>query len=186
MRNLLGTLLLSAGVPMITAGDEWGRSQRGNNNAYCHDSELTWLSWHQSPWQRDLRELTKTLLRLRRENPALRPARFAREDMATPNASELAWYAPSGEPMTSREWHAPETRCIQYFATSTPEFEERNRILLVVNGDGDCTVTLPRHEDVEDYELLWASADDAAHGTVHAPGTEYDVPGPSLALFRAR
>ena len=52
MRNLLGTLLLSAGIPMLTAGDEFGRSQRGNNNAYCHDSPLTWLSWDHAPWQR--------------------------------------------------------------------------------------------------------------------------------------
>jgi glycogen operon protein len=186
MRNLLGTLLLSAGVPMLTAGDEWGRSQRGNNNAYCHDSELTWLSWHQSPWQRELREVTKRLLHLRRENPALRPIRFAREDMTTPSASELSWYAASGHPMTSREWHAPDTRCIQYFATSTPEFEDPNRILLVVNGDGDATVTLPSHEGVEDFELLWTSADDTEHGSVHVPGSGYPIPGPALALFRAR
>ncbi|GMA91897.1 glycogen operon protein GlgX homolog [Homoserinibacter gongjuensis] len=78
VRNLLGTLLLSAGVPMLTAGDEFGRSQRGNNNAYCHDSELTWLSWDRSDWQEDLFEVVKTLIRLRRENPALRPVRYGR------------------------------------------------------------------------------------------------------------
>src|SRR6185312_2571685 len=71
IRNLLGTLLLSAGLPMITAGDEFGRSQRGNNNAYCHDSVLTWLPWEREDWQDNLLAVSRTLLRLRRENPAL-------------------------------------------------------------------------------------------------------------------
>ena len=68
MRNLLGTLLLSAGIPMITAGDEFGRSQRGNNNAYCQDSELTWLDWSLDDWQKDLHRVSRRLLALRREN----------------------------------------------------------------------------------------------------------------------
>jgi glycogen operon protein len=70
MRNLLGTLLLSAGIPMLTAGDEFGRTQRGNNNAYCHDSELTWLPWEHSQWQDDLLAVSRELISLRRENPA--------------------------------------------------------------------------------------------------------------------
>ena len=78
IRNLLGTLLLSAGIPMLTAGDEFGRTQRGNNNAYCHDSELTWLSWEREDWQLELHAVVRQLIRLRRENPALRPVRFGR------------------------------------------------------------------------------------------------------------
>ena len=77
IRNLLGTLLLSAGVPMLTAGDEYGRSQRGNNNAYCHDSDLTWLAWRdERARRRHSLATTRQLLRLRAENPALRPVRF--------------------------------------------------------------------------------------------------------------
>ena len=71
-RNLLATLLLSAGVPMLTAGDETGRTQGGNNNAYCLDDETTWVSWEHEPWQRDLYGWTRTLLALRREHPSLR------------------------------------------------------------------------------------------------------------------
>ena len=92
MRNLLGTLLLSAGVPMITAGDEFARTQRGNNNAYCHDSALTWMSWDHAPWQDDLFAHVQRLLRLRSENPALRPSRFAKLDERTPSASVMEWY----------------------------------------------------------------------------------------------
>ncbi|WP_210480878.1 glycogen debranching protein GlgX [Naasia sp. SYSU D00948] len=186
MRNLLGTLLLSAGVPMITAGDEFGRSQRGNNNAYNQDSELTWMAWQHRPWQRDLREVTKRLLRLRRENPALRPSRFARAGAPTPNASEMSWYSPRGTPMASRDWHAPDARCIQYLAATTPESEEFNMVLLVVCGaEHECSVRLPDHAGVSGYELLWTSADDSAFGTVHETRSTYAVPGPALALFRA-
>ena len=66
MRNLLGTVLLATGVPMINAGDEFGRTQRGNNNTYCQDNDLSWFSWHLQPWQNDLLETTRYLTQLRR------------------------------------------------------------------------------------------------------------------------
>ncbi|MCU1437725.1 MAG: glgX [Naasia sp.] len=186
MRNLMGTLLLSAGIPMITAGDEFGRTQHGNNNAYCHDSELTWLSWQHAGWQRELHAVVAKLLRLRRENPALRPVRYSVPNTHTPSASEMSWYAADGQPMTSHDWADPGTRCLQYVASSTPEVEAPNRVLLVVNGaEHDCTVTLPPHEGVADWELLWTSADDAAEGEMLPVGGEYPLPGPALALFRA-
>jgi glycogen debranching enzyme len=186
MRNLMGTLLLSAGVPMITAGDEFGRSQRGNNNAYCQDSELTWMTWEHPAWQRELHEVTKRLLRLRRENGALRPSHYARDGAHTPNAAEMSWYSVAGASMTSRDWHAPETRCIQYISASTSESGEVNRVLIVVAGAEEvCPVVLPEHEGVERYTLLWTSADDGASGTEHAPLSTYAVDGPALALFRA-
>ncbi|HEY8590658.1 MAG TPA: glycogen debranching protein GlgX [Naasia sp.] len=186
MRNLLGTLLLSAGIPMLTAGDEFGRSQQGNNNPYCHDSELTWMSWQHSLWQQDLRKVTTKLLRLRRENPALRPSRYSVPHTRTPSASELSWYGEDGGPMTSHAWHDPGARCIQYVASSTPETEDANRVLLIINGsERDCAPTLPAHDDVGAYELLWTSADDAAEGDRLSPGDEFRLPGPALALFRA-
>ena len=146
MRNLLGTLLLSAGVPMLTAGDEFGRTQRGNNNAYCHDSELTWLRWDREPWQEELYAVVRQLIKLRRENPALRPVRFGRWGETTPSASQMDWYNADGESMTLEDWDSPAKRTLQYLAASTPEFEEFNRILLVVHGlETEVTVTLPAH-----------------------------------------
>ena len=135
MRNLLGTLLLSAGIPMLTAGDEMGRTQRGNNNAYCHDSPLTWLAWDTDPWQDDLRAHVATLIRLRRENPALRPIRFARLGERTPSASVMGWYDEHGETMSIDRWTDPAHRTLQYVAASTPETEAFNRILLIVHGN---------------------------------------------------
>jgi glycogen operon protein len=161
MRNLLGTLLLSAGVPMITAGDEFGRTQHGNNNAYCQDSELTWLDWTLDGWQQDLLATTQTLVRLRAENPALRPLRYARLGASVPGASEMDWFDASGATMSQDDWQSPENRTLQYLAASTPEFEEPNRILLIVHGlESDVDVTLPPHEGVTGYTLLWDSADE--------------------------
>jgi glycogen operon protein len=188
MRNLLGTLLLSAGIPMITAGDEFGRSQRGNNNAYCHDSELTWVSWKHEPWQTELLEVTTTLLRLRRENPALRPGRFGRSGETVPSATQMDWYNREGLAMSDVDWDSPAERTLQYLAASTPEFEGLNRILLVVHGlDQAVTVTLPEHEGVTGYELLWDSAVGSVVGAPapHGPGSELTVTGASMQLFRA-
>jgi glycogen operon protein len=188
MRNLLGTLLLSAGVPMVTAGDEYGRTQRGNNNAYCHDSELTWLSWKREPWQRELEEVARTLIRLRRENPALRPVHYARFGETVRGASQMDWFNDEGLSMSEEDWNSPEERTLQYLAASTPEFEGFNRILLVVHGlEEQTTVTLPEHEGVNGYTLLWDSAEDTLDDRTieHMPGSELLVSPTSMQLFRA-
>jgi len=188
VRNLLGTLLLSAGIPMLTAGDEFGRTQRGNNNAYCHDDELTWLSWDREPWQQDLLSVVKQLIRLRRENPALRPVRYGRFGETTPSASQMDWYNKQGLSMSPDDWDSPAERTLQFLAASTPEFEEFNRILLVVHGlETSATVTLPQHEGVSGYIPLWDSSDDELpdDGGHHAPGDALEVGPTSMRLFRA-
>lgn len=188
IRNLLGTLLLSAGVPMITAGDEFGRTQRGNNNAYCHDDELTWMTWERETWQTELFGVVRRLIRLRRENPALRPVRFGRFGEVIPSASQMDWYNKQGLSMSLEDWDSPGERTLQYLAASTPEFEEFNRILLVVHGlETEVTVTLPEHEGVTGYTLLWDSArdDDVEPGTEHAPGDDLRVGPTSMLLLRA-
>ncbi|MGV8884210.1 MAG: glycogen debranching protein GlgX [Microbacteriaceae bacterium] len=188
MRNLLGTLLLSAGIPMITAGDEYGRSQRGNNNAYCHDSELTWMSWERDDWQQELLETSRTLLRLRRDNPALRPVRFGRFGETVPSATQMDWYNPEGLSMSEDDWNSPATRTLQYLAASTPEVEEFNRILLIVHGlEHDVTVTLPEHEGVTSFTLLWDSAARSPDETPDdvGPGSEVTITATSMRLYRA-
>lgn len=188
MRNLLGTLLLSAGVPMITAGDEFGRTQRGNNNAYCHDSPLTWLPWEHAPWQEDLAAHVRHLLALRAGNPALRPARFARDDQRIPSASVMDWYDENGETMSGERWTDPGHRTLQYVATSTPENEALNRVLLIVHGnESPVDVTLPAIEGVSRYAAVWSSADErpGSPPTGHAPRTVVAVSGTSMRLFVA-
>ena len=188
MRNLLGTLLLSAGVPMITAGDEFARTQHGNNNAYCHDSPLTWLPWEHEPWQLDILAHVRTLVRLRRENPALRPIHFAHPEERVANASVMDWYDELGEMMSIERWTNPSHRTLQYVATSIPEGEDVNRVLLMVHGDeSPAAVVLPRIDDVIRFVSLWSSADDrpGADGPAFAPGDTVHLPGTSMRLLRA-
>jgi glycogen operon protein len=187
MRNLLGTLLLSAGVPMLTAGDEFGRTQRGNNNAYCHDSPLTWLPWEHAPWQHDLFAHVQHLLLLRRENPALRPRRFAQLGEHVPSASVMEWYDEHGETMSIERWTNPAHRTLQYVAASTPEHEAFNRILLIVHGtEQPIEVTLPSVADASRYTPLWSSTDETPvpGRPDHRPGDTVAVPGTSMHLFR--
>jgi len=188
MRNLLGTLLLSAGIPMLTAGDEFGRGQRGNNNAYNHDGELTWLSWDRAEWQDALLEVARQLLRFRRDNPAIRPGRYGKWGETVPSATQMDWYNKEGLSMTEEDWDSPLERTLQYLAASTPEFEDFNRILLIVHGlEDDVTVMLPAHEGVAGYSLLWDSAlEEHADPLVdYLPGSERIVSGTSMQLFRA-
>ncbi|MFI5061045.1 MAG: glycogen debranching protein GlgX [Actinomycetales bacterium] len=189
IRNLMGTLLLSAGVPMITAGDEFGRSQRGNNNAYCQDSELTWLSWLRTREQREFLDTTKRLLELRRQNPALRPSKFAVFGQTTKNASHMDWYDAGGNLMDDEDWNSPENRTLQYLAASTPDREDFNRILLIVHGvEDDVQVALPVAPGVTSYTLLWDSATELPieeDNTEIPPGSERLVGGASMQLYRA-
>ncbi|MCU0295308.1 MAG: glycogen debranching protein GlgX [Candidatus Nanopelagicales bacterium] len=103
-RNLMATLLLSQGVPMILHGDEMGRTQRGNNNAYCQDNELTWVDW-QNP-DRDLLEFTRLLTALRRRHPVFRRQRFfqGRRIESWDQVPDISWLRPSGDPMTDEDW----------------------------------------------------------------------------------
>lgn len=188
IRNLAGTLLLSAGVPMITAGDELARTQAGNNNAYCHDSPLTWVDWQLADWQVAVLEHVRRLLRVRAENPALRPVRFDDRDDAVPEASVIHWFDEAGEPMTHERWTDAEQRTLQYVAGSTPAHEPENRVLLVIHGrESDTEVVLPRIPGVSGFVSLWSSEDERPRreGAPLAPGTRLAVSGPTLHLLRA-
>ena len=113
-RSLLATLLLSAGVPMLTAGDETGRTQGGNNNAYCLDDETTWVSWEHKPWQRDLYGWTRALLALRRDHPVAAARALLRRSSALAEGSPppLAWFGADGAPMTAERWFDHDQRII--------------------------------------------------------------------------
>ncbi len=107
-RNLLGTLLLSAGVPMILGGDEMGRTQDGNNNAYCQDNELSWHDWDHV--DENLLAFTRTALALRRANPALRPRDYLRTEEGGP--SQMVLYRPDGQRMSAEDWQNPSARSL--------------------------------------------------------------------------
>src|SRR5690606_29991549 len=102
IRNFLATLLLSTGVPMITAGDERGRTQLGNNNAYCQDNEVSWLDWREADEWAKLTEFVRTLLRIRREHRVFRRDWFfsGKRQRGT-DRTDVGWFAPSGQVMTT-------------------------------------------------------------------------------------
>jgi isoamylase len=107
-RNLLATLLLSQGVPLLRGGDELAHTQQGNNNAYCQDNAISWLPW---PGEEDLTELVARVILLRRQSPA-----FAHRQVLRPDADaardDLAWFRPDGAPMAPGDWGDPQARAI--------------------------------------------------------------------------
>jgi glycogen operon protein len=103
------TLLLSAGMPLLLGGDELGRTQRGNNNAYCQDNEITWFDW--SAVDEDLLRFTKELIALRRGHPVFRRRRYS----TGKEAADLRWFTPSGTEMTAEDWADPNARAVALF-----------------------------------------------------------------------
>ncbi|MCR8670906.1 glycogen debranching protein GlgX [Agrococcus sp. HG114] len=184
MRNLLGTLLVSAGVPMLTMGDEFGRTQRGNNNAYCQDSALTWMRWERKDWQDAFLEQTRRLLRLRREHPALRPREYGQGGQRVAGSSRLDWYNADGLHMTIDDWDHSHDRTMQMLAESTPVDEPYSRVLVIFHGSPrDRVVVLPEADGTTDYELLWDSALDGAGEELVPPGAEIGITPMSLRVY---
>ncbi|MGB8170085.1 MAG: glycogen debranching protein GlgX [Chthoniobacteraceae bacterium] len=113
-RNFLTTLLLSQGVPMITAGDEYGRTQRGNNNTYCQDNELNWLAWAtRGPREAELEIFTRRLIALRRKHPIFRRTKFFHgRKIRGAKVKDILWLNDSGREMTSGDWTSPHFRAL--------------------------------------------------------------------------
>jgi glycogen operon protein len=129
-RNLLATMLLSQGVPMILYGDEAARTQHGNNNTYCHDDELTWLHWDEV--DAELLEYTASLAWLRRDHPVFRRRRFfLGRPLAEGGAKDVAWYRPDGREMTTRDWHRPSAKalCVLLNGKALADRDERGQWL---------------------------------------------------------
>ncbi len=112
-RNFLTTLILSQGVPMLCGGDEYGRSQDGNNNAYCQDNELSWLSWERLPWQQQQENFTAKLIHFRHAHPIFRrPKFFQGRKIRGMEAKDLLWFNADGSEMTDEHWNRSFIRCI--------------------------------------------------------------------------
>lgn len=126
-RNMMATLLLSTGVPMITAGDEMGRTQGGNNNAYCQDSPVSWVNWSTQETWADQVSLTRALLTLRRNHPVLRRPHFGYHTEVRDAAGhglgrvELAWFTESGIEMATDHWHDPGRRTLAMYLSDVEE-----------------------------------------------------------------
>jgi isoamylase len=132
-RNFLAMLFLSQGVPMLLAGDEFGRSQGGNNNAYCQDNEISWVDWKWDRPRRALLEFTELLIRIFHQHPVLRRSHFFQgRRIRGSEVKDLAWFRPDGKEMTDEDWANPEIRCfgLRLAGDAIEEVDERgNRVV---------------------------------------------------------
>ena len=167
-RNLLATLMFSQGVRMLSHGDEMGRTQRGNNNAYCQDNEISWANWDLDSSDRSLLEFTRECLRIFRSNPVLRRRSFFRgRPLAGDGVKDLTWLQPDGREMQDRDWGDQENRILGMLVhgRATDEVDERGRpvygetLLLLLNGGWRSRVfTLPRVERPGTWEEMLNTA----------------------------
>jgi isoamylase len=112
-RNFLATLFLSQGVPMLLSGDEFGRTQQGNNNAYCQDNEISWLNWQRDEQQNQLFEFTRKLILLRCTHRVFRRSKFFQgRRIRSSEIKDVMWFNPGGEEMSDEEWNSPFVRCL--------------------------------------------------------------------------
>ncbi|QNP69507.1 glycogen debranching protein GlgX [Streptomyces roseirectus] len=187
-RNFVATLMLSQGVPMISHGDEFGRTQRGNNNAYCQDSELSWVHWPEDD-DGDLLAFTRALVGLRREHPVFRRRRFfhGRPVEGThDDLSDIAWFTPEGREMTDQDWTSATASALTVFlngrAISEPgprgERITDDSFLLMFNpSPRSLTFTVP-----VDHGPRWRLVLDTDHPTLTAPTPKISA-GDQLSLI---
>ena len=174
-RNFLATLLLSQGVPMLSAGDELGRTQRGNNNAYCHDSELSWLDWENT--DEALLGFAWRLITLRKKHPLFRRRTY-------PKPENTAWLSPEGREMTDQDWNLPFARCLGCLMVGQRLYERDERGEPVM--DDDLLVLMNAHHDALDFvlpEAPWLVLLDTARDEPAVPAKSYRLEARSLVLL---
>ena len=174
-RNLLATLLFSQGVPLLTAGDELGRTQHGNNNAYCHDSELSWIDWEHADEQ--LLSFAHTVLGLRKKHPLFRRRTY-------PKPEDTTWLAPEGREMAESDWKLPFARCFGMLMVGRRLAERDERGAPI--DDDDLLLLLNAHHDAIAFSLpeaAWTVLLDTARPGATVEGTTYSLQARSLALL---
>jgi glycogen operon protein len=193
--NILATLCLSNGVPMITAGDERGRTQRGNNNAFCQDNATSWVDWRQNDAWLDLYEITRTALRIRREHPALRQRHwFEGRPTIKGGPKDLAWIHPAGREMTREDWQDGGLRAIGMFVSGSPlrapgprgEVQQDSSFLLWLNGgeaSADCVQ--PANQWVQAGTVVLSTDDLLPPGTTVKAGETLQLSPRALVLLQA-
>jgi isoamylase len=192
-RNLMATLLLSQGTPMMLAGDEFGHTQRGNNNAYAQDNDITWLDWENiGPEGRDLLEFTRKLIALRRTYPILHRGRFlVGEHNEELDVKDVTWLSPSGDEMVREQWEDAHAKCFGML------LDGRAQVTGIKRRGSDATllIVMNAHHDVVDFVLPEAPEgqhwvcliDTNLPGRTGVPtfafGHAYGVTGRSLLVF---
>jgi glycogen operon protein len=192
-RNLLATLLLSQGTPMILGGDEFGRTQRGNNNAYCQDNEISWFDWKLGPDAEALIQFTRRLIGLRHAYPVLHRNRFLTGNWnEVLEVKDATWLTPAGEEMRPEQWKDPMARCVGVV------LDGRGQTSGIARRGSDATllIIVNAHHEVVQFKLpkvtggrAWLTLIDTNSpeedaGAPRRPGHLYEVTGRSVVVFR--
>ncbi len=198
-RNILTTLLLSQGVPMICGGDERGRTQRGNNNAYCQDNEVSWFDWKLDRSDHALLAFTQQLIALRQAHPVFRRRRFFHgRHIRGAEVKDLSWFRPDGKEMTDEDWNKGYVRCLglRLSGDALEETDSKGRpllddtFLLLLNAHHEpLPFTLPAHRRGVRWQLVLdtvATIHDKKRVTLLKGGECYDLETRSLVLLRLR
>ncbi|MFC0081353.1 glycogen debranching protein GlgX [Aciditerrimonas ferrireducens] len=190
-RNFLATLFLSQGVRMLLGGDELGRTQRGNNNAYCQDNEVSWFDWDRSPEDHELAAFVRRLARLVAEQPVLRRRDFfTGRPLGPEGPKDLTWLRPDGQEMQEEDWANPEARALGMllWGKAADELDERGRrqvgdtLLVLLNADPrPVPFTLPRLDPPGHWVELLHTARPLRRAVPTGP---ISLPGQSLAVLR--
>ena len=194
-RNMLATLLLSQGVPMLLAGDEFGHTQNGNNNAYCQDNETTWLNWDHTPPQRELRNFVRRVVGVWRNQPVLRRRHFFQgRRLHGSGVTDVSWFDPTGGEMTDEAWDSGWARCFGVrwagdLITETDEFGKPvvgDTLLILFNAHWEpLPFTLPDPAPADLWEpLLHTGAGEPTTRTYRASDV-VELEGRSLVVLRA-
>lgn len=191
MKNFMATLLFSQGTPMITAGDERARSQRGNNNTYCQDNDLAWIDWQETDLSKEMLAFTKRVIKLRRDYPVLRHAHYLNGTPHGPDeARDVTWLKTNGQPIADDEWE-DNMRCFGMLLDGTvpprPDAQHTTSqtLLLVLNGHYEAVpFTLPVYRHGSWQRLVDTNLDENSN-TPHVfdPLAVYIVHARSLLLF---
>ncbi|HSF34423.1 MAG TPA: glycogen debranching protein GlgX [Candidatus Tectomicrobia bacterium] len=197
-RNFLATLILSQGVPMLLAGDEIGRTQQGNNNAYCQDNETSWVDWQLDRQRRDLLAFTRLLIDCRQNHPVLqRPKFFQGRSLRGSEVKDLTWFRPDGKEMTDEDWGNAFARCLglRLAGDAIDEVDDRgNRItddtlLILLNAHHEpIPFVLPAHRARIRWELVFDTRDPTGRRRQRPlrGGEAYELESRSLVLLRLR
>jgi glycogen operon protein len=192
MRNFLATLLLSQGVPMISHGDEIARTQRGNNNAYCQDNEITWIDWDLSTEQKQLFDFVRHLIQVRLKHPVLRRRKYF-QGRSLRGVKDIAWLAPDGREMTDTAWDAEFVRSIGMLLSGTAidELDERGEpilgdtLLVLLNAHSEeVSFTMPPLDGDQYWQVIVDTFDPQSGDQLFGAGLHYPLQGRSLAVFR--
>jgi glycogen operon protein len=196
LRNFLVTLLLSQGVPMLVGGDEFGRTQKGNNNAYCQDNEISWFDWNQANWQTALLEFTSRVIALRKAHPIFRrPKYFQGRRIRGAGVKDLIWFDVDGSEMTNEKWGNGVARCLGMLLSGEAldvrdihgEPVRDDTFALLFNGHHEpMKFALPGKQEVSWELIIDTRREDGflAEPSTHEAGDEIEMLERSLCVLR--